>query len=130
WRLHEARAVFVDYDPSSLEPFGDAADAADIAAPDACRQAVVAVVREPDRFLLVGEGDHHDDGTEDFLARETVVVAHPRVDGRLDVPTLAVVIALEHVTADGAGKPLPLGQREVLLDLLVLRQRRDRPGRR
>src|SRR5688500_8730861 len=59
----------IDADHAVLERFGNAEDAADVAAVEIARKAELSVVRRLDRFLFILELEDRCERTESFLPR-------------------------------------------------------------
>src|SRR5438034_2541093 len=74
----ERRVRHVDPDRARLDPPREPVPAGGIARPHGRHQPVAHVVRDPDRVLLVLEGNHGHDRPEDLLLRDL----HPTVDLR------------------------------------------------
>src|SRR5438477_11988179 len=66
-RLDEDAPAAVDREDARLHRLGHPHRAAEVARVDRARKAVVALVREANRFRLVVEGDHGGDRAEDLL---------------------------------------------------------------
>ena len=60
----------VEADHAGLEPLADPQAAGEVAGVDVGDQAVLGVVGQPDRLVLVGEGDDRGDRAEDLLAED------------------------------------------------------------
>src|SRR5581483_1035002 len=73
----------VDADHARLDARGDAVPARGVAGPDRGEEAVLDVVRDPNRVLLVLERDDGHDGAEDLLLRDLHRVRDLREHGRL-----------------------------------------------
>src|SRR5262245_24163952 len=71
-RRHPYGGVRVDREHARLDRPRDAERAAAVLGPDRAREAVLGVVRDPDRLGLVGEGDQGRHRPEDLLARDPV----------------------------------------------------------
>src|SRR5205085_5738836 len=87
--------VRVDREHAGLDRPRHAQRTAAVLRPDRAREAVVGVVREPDRLGLVGERDERGDGTEHLLARDPVF--RTRLDERCRIPE---ALALRRVPAE------------------------------
>src|SRR5206468_8433234 len=84
--LDATRHVLVDVDLSCLESRCDAVRSGKVSRPYARGEAVVRVVGDADRLLLVVEGNHAGDRAEDLFARDPHIIRHAGVDRRLDEP--------------------------------------------
>ena len=76
--------------------------AADVTGPHAGRQTIVAVVRNRERLLFIGEGDDREHGPEHLFARNAHAVVYPREDRRLYEPACAETRILRNATAQHA----------------------------
>lgn len=79
-------------------------------------EAVAAVVGEGDGLVLVVEGDHGEDGTEDLLLGDAHAVVYAGEDGRLDEPASVV----RGLAAEGEPGAFALSDVDVVEDLGVL----------
>src|SRR5262245_6607104 len=90
-RIEYAVAIYPDR--ACLDALRDPVRSRYVPGPDAAREAVRRIVREPQRILHVVERNDRDHRTEDLLARDRHVIAHVRENGRLDE------VALRQLTA-------------------------------
>src|SRR2546427_9969018 len=76
--------ALIDLHPARFDRVRGVERLADVARPDVRGEAIVTIVRHPDRLALVvpRDGDHH--RAEDLLARDAPVVADVREDRRLN----------------------------------------------
>src|SRR5438309_9676318 len=126
-RLAHEREVFVDLDGPEAQRVRGAVRALDVLRPDGRVQAVYRIVRRLDRFVLVGEFLDVDHGSEDLLAGD----AHGRIRvderGRLVVPAFREGLVFRTLPAKGELRAFVLADLDVLLDLLPLLLRDQRP---
>src|SRR5207248_8072863 len=102
-RRRAHRRVRVDREHTRLDRTRDSQRAAAVLGPDRAREAVVGVVREPDRLVLAGKRDEGGDRAEDLVTRDPVI--GPGFDERGRVPeALAVgrIAAEERIAVDEA----------------------------
>src|ERR1700690_1337754 len=98
----------------------------DVGAPDAGGKAVVRAVGDLDRILIVLEGDHAGDRTEDLLLRDAHGGIDPREHGWLDEESnLAAPGTPRHDSAAFAPADIDIAEHA-----LHLHFRNDRPHRR
>lgn len=84
----------VDPDHARLKPLSNLVSALNVLAKDSRGQAVLRVVGELERVLLVLEGGNGYNGTKDFLLENGHFVVDARKDGGLNVEALAAAGAL------------------------------------
>src|SRR5262245_43039120 len=114
----------VDLHGAGAERARDAHAARRVAGPHVAVEAVVGVVGEGDRLVLVGEGDGGDDGAEDLLPGDRHLVAGVGEERRLDV--VAACQVRRPAAAAGERGTFGLAARDEALDAVALRGRDER----
>src|SRR5438067_13593854 len=114
-RVEEVDAVVDPHHPGA-DALGERDRLGGVARLHHAAEPVGGVVRDADRLVLVGEGDHGHDGPEDLLLRDADPVGHGAEDGGLE--EVAAPEVLRPAPAVGEDAALALARPVVPPDLL------------